>query len=94
MIDGEIYSVEGYPKCVFAYCKRGGFYTSYYIGVHSGGTIDISRSDRIYAMHGNRRAILANETQRERFRSILERSGYKWNKANKLIIKNGEIIKI
>lgn len=94
MIDGEIYSVEGYPNCVFAYCKRGGFSTAFYIGVHSSGTIGISQSDLIYGMHGNLQAILANETQRERFRSILERNGYKWNQANKLIIKNGEIIKI
>lgn len=94
MIDGEIYSVEGYPNCVFAYCKRGGFSTSFYIGVYSNDTIGISRRNFIFAMHGNRQTVLANETQRERFRSILERSGYKWNKANKLIIKNGGIIKI
>lgn len=94
MIDGEIYSVEGYPNCVFAYCERGGFSTAFYIGVHSSGTIGISERYCIRGMHGNSRAVLANETQRERFRSILERSGYKWNQANKLIIKNGEIIKI
>ena len=95
MIDGEIYALDDFPDCVFAFCERGGYKTSFYIGVCSSGSVDLSRSDSIYGMSANSPCHLATTEERERFHQLLDKRGYKWNKTNKVVIKNKtEIIKI
>lgn len=96
MIDGEIYALNNAPKCVFAYCERGSYRTSFYIGVCSSSErVEVSRRSMIAAMLGDSPSHLATEQERERFHRVLKENGYKWNQANKVIIKNGtEIIKI
>ena len=95
MIDGEIYALDYSPLCVFAYCERGGYTTSHYIGVLTGGDVSVSHTDCIYGMSSNSPSHLANDDERERFHSKLAAKGYRWNQANKVIIKNGDcIIKI
>lgn len=84
MIDGEIYTVSHDSNMVFAYCERGTCETSFYICVY-----------RIWGASGDSSSHLATEEERERFHRVLKEKGYKWNQANKVIIKNGtEIIKI
>lgn len=98
MIDGEIYALDYDPKCVFAYCERGTCKTSFYICVyrmHGEDKIAESRSCCIRGANGDLSSHLATEQERERFHRVLKENGYKWNQANKVIIKNGtEIIKI
>lgn len=95
MIDGEIYALDGSPKCVFAYCERGGYKTSHYIGVLTSGDVSVSTTGCIYGMSSNSPCHLADEEEMERFRSILADEGYVWNQANKVVTKNnGTIIKI
>ena len=96
MIDGEIYALDHAPRCVFAYCERGNCRTSFYIGVCScSDHVQVSHRCRIAGMSANSPSHLATEQERERFYRLLEENGYKWNQANKVIIKNGiEIIKI
>jgi hypothetical protein len=46
-------------------------------------------------MAANSPSHLSTEQERERFHRVLKENGYKWNQANKVIIKNKtEIIKI
>lgn len=95
MIDGEIYALNSSPKCVFAYCERGGYTTSHYIGVLTNGDVSVSTASFIYGMSSNASSHLANDEEMERFRSILADEGYVWNQANKVVTKNdGTIIKI
>lgn len=95
MIDGEIYALDDFPDCVFAFCERGGYTTSFYIGVCSSGSVEMSRRDSIFGMSANSHCHLANEEELERFHQLLDERGYKWNKANKVVIKNEtEIIKL
>jgi hypothetical protein len=97
MIDGEIYALDHAPRCVFAYCERGSCRTSFYIGVCSSSPdhVEISEQGIIKGMSYNAPSHLATGQELERFHRVLEENGYKWNKANKAIIKNGtEIIKI
>lgn len=97
MIDGEIYALDNAPRCIFAYCERGGCRTSFYIGVCSCSVdhVEVSHRSLIAGMAANSPCHLATEQERERFHRVLKEKGYKWNQANKVIIKNGtEIIKI
>lgn len=94
MIDGEIYEVASNSRCVFAYCERGSCTTSFYIGVDSRDGVHVSRTDFIWCMSCDDASRIASPEALSRFNTILQKEGYKWNKANKLIIKNGEIIKI
>lgn len=96
MIDGEIYALDESPRCVFAYCERGRCRTSFYIGVCSSSDhVEVSNRSSILGMSANSPSHLATEQERERFHRVLKEHGYKWNQANKVIIKNGiEIIKI
>ena len=96
MIDGEIYALDYEPRCVFAYCERGSCRTSFYIGVCSSSDhVEVSNRSLIAGMAVNEPSHLATEQERERFHRVLKANGYKWNQANKVIIKNGiEIIKI
>lgn len=96
MIDGEIYALDYASRCVFAYCDRGSCRTSFYIGVCScSDHVEVSSRSRIAGMSANSPSHLATEQERERFHRVLKENGYKWNQANKVIIKNGtEIIKI
>lgn len=96
MIDGEIYALDDAPRCVFAYCDRGRCRTSFYIGVCSRSDhVEVSHRSCIAGMSSNSPSHLATEQERERFHRVLKENGYKWNQANKVIIKNGiEIIKI
>ena len=96
MIDGEIYALDNSSRCVFAYCERGSCRTSFYIGVCScSDHVKVSHRGRIAGMSANSPSHLATEQERERFHRVLKENGYKWNQANKVIIRNGtEIIKI
>ena len=95
MIDGEIYELTNNPRCVFAYCERGSCTTSFYIGVGSNDDIHVSRSGCIYGMSSNSESRIASPEALLRFNTLLQDEGYKWNKANKVIVKNGNcIIKI
>lgn len=95
MIDGEIYELVNSPRCVFAYCARGTCTTAFYIGVDSDDMVHVSRSRCIYGMSGNSESRPASPESVLRFNTLLQEKGYKWNKANKVIIKNGDcIIKI
>lgn len=95
MIDGEIYALDYNNKCVFAYCERGSCKTSFYIGCTTMGNVIVSTSSCIRGMSSNSPSHLADETERERFNSLLARKGCRWNKLNKVIIKDdGEVIKI
>lgn len=98
MIDGEIYTLCHDSNVVFAYCERGICKTSFYIccyRVCGEDKIAESRSTCICGASGDSSSHLATEQERERFHRILKEKGYKWNQANKIIIKNGtEIIKI
>ena len=96
MIDGEFYALDSAPRCVFAYCDRGGCRTSFYIGCCScSERVEVSFQGRIYRMSGDSDSHLATEQERERFHRVLDENGYKWNQTNKVIIKDGvEIIKI
>lgn len=95
MIDGEIYELTNNQRSVFAYCERGSCTTSFYIGVYSCDNVHVSRRGFIYGMSGDSESRLASPEALSRFNTILQNKGYKWNKANKVIIKNeGCIIKI
>jgi hypothetical protein len=98
MIDGEIYTLICDLNTTFAYCAHGTCKTSFYICVHRIGgedTLAVSSRRCIRGAAGNLLSYLATERERERFHRILKENGYKWNQANKVIIKNGtEIIKI
>ena len=55
----------------------------------------VSRTGFIYSMSSNDASRIASPESLLRFNTILQNEGYKWNKANKVIIKNGScIIKI
>lgn len=92
MIDGEIYELARNPRCVFAYCERGSRTTSFYIGVDSMGGVHVSLTGCIYGMSSNDASRIASPEALSRFNTILQNQGYKWNKANKVIIKNGDCI--
>ena len=96
MIDGEIYALDDAPRCVLAFCERGSCRTSFYIGVCScSDHVAVSFQGSIYGMAGDSSSHLATEQERERFHRVLGANGYKWNPANKVIVKDGvEIIKI
>lgn len=98
MIDGEIYTLSNDSNVVFAYCERGTCKTSFYICVYrmfGGDKVAVSCSCCIRGANCDYSSHLANEQERERFHRVLKENGYKWNQANKVIIKNGiEIIKI
>ena len=51
---------------------------------------------KVYGTRGSHTAeVYISEEERERFHRVLKENGYKWNQANKVIIKDGtEIIKI
>lgn len=98
MIDGEIYTLDCDQKNIFAFCERGTCKTSFYICVYcycGEDRIADSRSGFIRGVRGDSPSHLATEQERERFHRVLKENGYKWNQANKVIIRNGtEIIKI
>lgn len=94
MIDGEIYELASNPRCVFAYCERGSCTTSFYIGVDSRDGVHVSRTGYIYGMSSNDASRIASPESLLRFYTMLQNKGYKWNKANKVIITNVSIIKI
>lgn len=98
MIDGEIYTLSNDSSVVFAYCERGTCKTSFYICVYRIGRNDkiaVSSRSCIRGANGDSSSHLATEQERERFHRLLKENGYKWNQANKVIIKNKtEIIKI
>lgn len=98
MIDGEIYTLSHDSNMVFAYCERGTCKTSFYICCYRYGGEDkvvVSSCRCIRGACGDSSSHLATEQERERFHCVLKENGYKWNQANKVIIKNGtEIIKI
>jgi hypothetical protein len=98
MIDGEIYALNNDSNVVFAYCERGTCKTSFYICVYrmyGEDKVAESHSGFIRGASGDSSSHLATEQERERFHRVLKEHGYKWNQANKVIIKNGiEIIKI
>ena len=94
MIDGEIYELASNPRCVFAYCGHGTCTTSFYIGVSSDDKVHVSRRCCICGMSSNSESRIASPAALLRFNTLLQNEGYKWNRANKVIIKNGSIIKI
>lgn len=98
MIDGEIYTLSRDSNLLFAYCERGTCKTSFYICVYRIGRNDkiaVSNLSYIRGAYGDSPSNLATEQERERFHRVLKENGYKWNQANKVIIKNKtEIIKI
>jgi hypothetical protein len=98
MIDGEIYALNNDSNVVFAYCERGTCKTSFYICCyHMFGEdkVAVSNSYCIRGAASDSSSHLATEQERERFHRVLKENGYKWNQANKIIIKDGiEIIKI
>lgn len=98
MIDGEIYTVSHDSNMVFAYCEHGTCTTSFYVCAYRYGREDsvaVSRRSCICTASGDSYSHLATEQERERFHRVLKENGYKWNQANKVIIKNKtEIIKI
>ena len=95
MIDGEIYELTNSPRCVFAYCAWGTCTTSFYMVVGSDDMVHVSRSGCIYGMSSNSESRIASPEALLRFNTLLQDEGYKWNKANKVIVKNGNcIIKI
>jgi hypothetical protein len=67
-----------------------------YIGVCSSSDhVEVSNRSSILGMSANSPSHLATEQERERFHRVLKEHGYKWNQANKVIIKDEiEIIKI
>lgn len=89
MEDGKIYSLNRSPNCIFAYCERGGYATSYYIGVTSFGEVYCSSIGRIRGMAANNPSTLANPAQRERFFSKLKDAGCHYNEENKAVFQNG-----
>ncbi len=92
MIDGEIYELTNNPRCVFAYCERGSCKTSFYIGVGRLDNIYVSCIGRIYGMASDSESRIASPEALLRFNTLLQNGGYKWNKENKVIIKNGNCI--
>ena len=97
MIDGEIYALDDFPDCVFAFCERGGYKTSFYIGCYRIGREDkiaVSCSNCICGASGDSSSRLATEQERERFHRVLKENGYKWNQANKKVIRisTGDLI--
>lgn len=96
MIDGEIYVVEGFEGCVFAFRDDGtGRQTTHYIGVNQLG--HVRRLGDGYTtgfMLTDGTAHPANPSQIERFTEHLRRCDYKWNKANKKVmrISTGELL--
>lgn len=98
MIDGEIYALNRDPNMVFAYCERGTCKTSFYIccyRMYDEDKVAVSSRHCIRGASGDLSSHLAAEQERERFHHVLKENGYKWNQANKVIIKNRiEIIKI
>ena len=98
MIDGEIYTLCHDSNVVFAYCERGTCKTSFYIccyRMYGEDKVEKSHIGLIRGVSGDSSSHLATEQERERFHRVLKENGYKWNQANKVIIKNGtEIIKI
>lgn len=98
MIDGEIYTISRDSNMIFAYCERGTCKTSFYICCYrmwGEDKIAISNRHCIRGASGDSSSHLATEQERKRFHRVLKENGYKWNQANKVIIKNKtEIIKI
>ncbi len=97
MIDGEIYTVGHDPYMVFAYCERGTCKTSFYICVYRIGRNDkvaVSNCSCIRGASGDSSSHLATEQERERFHRVLKENGYKWNQANKKVIRisTGELL--
>ena len=98
MIDGEIYTLSRDSNMAFAYCERGTCKTSFYIcayRMYGEDKVAVSSRYCIRGANGDSPYHLATEQERERFHRVLKENGYKWNQANKVIIKNKtEIIKI
>lgn len=98
MIDGEIYTVSNDARITFAYCERGTCKTSFYIccyRMYDRDKVAVSSRSIIRGACADASSNLATEQERERFHRVLKENGYRWNQANKVIIKNGtEIIKI
>lgn len=94
MEDGKIYALNRSPNCIFAYCERGGYATSFYIGVTSTGDVYCSSIGCIRGMATNDPSTLANQEQRERFFNKLKDAGYHYNEENKAVFQNGIKLKI
>lgn len=94
MIDGELYMLDENNSCVFAYCERGRYKTSFYIGVTSWNYVAVSRASEIRTMATDKPCSPANRTAKERFNNLHAQKGYKWNAENKIIFKDGEVIRI
>lgn len=94
MIDGEIYILEERPLCVFIYCDKGKYSTSFYAGVTSYDAVVVSTPDKMMAMSRNAKAKPANGFQVRRLMSKLAKQEYYWSSANKCIIHDDKIIKL
>lgn len=95
MIDGEIYTKIGDSLCTFAFRYVGvsdGLY--HYIGVNSADEVKRYGDRCSTGYMGSGEARLATNEEVERFKRLLKRKGYYWNKANKKVIRinTGELL--
>ena len=95
MIDGEIYPKIGDSLCTFAFRYVGVSDRLYhYIGVNSADEVKRFGDGHSSGCMGRGEARLATNEEVERFKRLLKREDYYWNKANKKVIRisTGELI--
>ena len=95
MIDGEIYTKIGDNLCTFALRDIGVTGVLYhYIGVNSANEVKRYGDRCSTGCMGSGEARLATNEEVERFKRLLKRKGYYWNKANKKVIRisTGELL--
>lgn len=95
MIDGEIYTMCRDTRIVFAYRDVGlRNANTHYIGVNSYNAVKRYGDGMTVGDMGYGKARLATIGEVERFKRLLERKDYHWNKDNKKVIRisTGEIL--
>ena len=94
MIDGEIYTKVEDSLCTFAFRDIGVTGLYHYIGVNHDDKVKRFGDRYSTGYMGSGEARLATNEEVERFKRLLKREDYYWNKANKKVIRisTGELI--
>ena len=94
MIDGEIYTKIDDNRCTFAFRDIGSTELYHYIGVNRNDEVKRFGDRYSTGYMGSGEARLATNEEFERFKRLLKREDYYWNKANKKVIRisTGELI--
>jgi hypothetical protein len=94
MIEGELYVLAEYPKCVFAYKNESGGSIYHYACVNRHNKVKIPGIGFATGTLFRLQTRIANDEERSRFYEYLHESGYHYNIANRKVINiiTGELV--